>query len=119
MSVNAHLLSVLANILEEVGDVLAQVGGHILATLLGVACQALDGIDSLTGVGESCKWVVLADVLWVAALGLQTSGVTAGVTSALQDHVSQASTCARQKEHMQPDIRPAPPIARQHRPSGS
>ncbi len=88
MSINKHLLGVLANILEEVGDVLAQVGGHILATLLSVACQALNGIDSLAGVGQSGEGVVLANVLRVAALGLQTSSVTAVFISALQGHVS-------------------------------
>ena len=74
MSVDAHLLGVLANILEEVGDVLAQVGGHVLAALLGVARQALGGVESLTGVRKSSKGVVLANVLRVAALGLQSSG---------------------------------------------
>ena len=82
---NANLLSIFADVFKEVGDVLAQLRGHVLGTLLRVTCQALcvtckalDGTKSLVnccaGLGQVAKGVILTNVLYVAALGLQSSG---------------------------------------------
>ena len=99
MGFDAYLLSVLADVIEEVGDVLAQVGSHVLGALLCVTRQALDGTQSLVSccarLGQAAEGVVCSNVLGVATLGLQPSGLTKHSVLRLKISMSCASSSCR------------------------